>query len=199
MDINVFLFNGFETLDAFGPVEVFGKVEGIRLRFFSFGGGEVVSAQGVTVATEASSEVEPDGVLLVPGGMATRRLVDNPEFLAELLRLVELSGLCLSVCTGSALLARSGTLDGHRATSNKRAWAWATAQSARVEWEERARWVVSGKFYTSSGVSAGIDMALGFVADHFGRDVAEQVARQIEYVWNDNPAEDRFCQSNHQS
>ena len=92
-----------------------------------------------------------------------------------------------------ALLAGCGALDGRRATSNKKSFAWVKSVRGAVGWEERARWVADGKFYTSSGVSAGMDMALGFVSDRFGRSRAEGIAEQLEYVWNDDCTRDVFA------
>ena len=63
----------------------------------------------------------------------------------------------MSVCTGSALLARAGVLDGLKATTNKRAFDWVRSQGPRVTWMPRARWVQDGSVFTSSGVSAGMD------------------------------------------
>ena len=73
-----------------------------------------------------------------------------------------------SVCTGAGLLARAGILDGRRATSNKRSLDWVISQGPKVEWVPQARWVEDGKFATSSGVSAGIDMALAIIASICG-------------------------------
>ena len=98
----------------------------------------------------------------------------------------------LSVCTGSALLAKAGILDHKRATSNKRAWQWVTEQSDQVDWIKQARWIVDGKFYTSSGVTAGMDMALGFIADRQGRDSAKEVANYTEYRWQQDSRLDDF-------
>ena len=52
--------------------------------------------------------------------------------------------------------------------------------------------IIDGKYYTSSGVSAGIDMSLGFVCDHFGEEIARKIAKRIEYEWNDKKDNDIF-------
>ena len=62
-----------------------------------------------------------------------------------------------------------------------------------VYWIKKARWVTDGKYYTSSGVSAGMDMALGFVADQFGLDKAKEIAQRIEYIWNSDWDNDIFA------
>ena len=98
-----------------------------------------------------------------------------------------------TVCTGSALLARTGLLDGRPATSNKLAWDWVVQQGPAVRWQRRARWVDDGNVLTSSGVSAGIDMALSLVERLNGRDMAVASARNMEYVWNTDPANDLFA------
>ena len=193
MNIDVLLFRDFETLDAFGPVEVFGGVPEFSVRCVSTDGGMVVRAQGVRVWTEALEEGPEAEVLLVPGGMGTRRLAGDAAYLAGLKAAALRSAYVLTVCTGSALLAATGLLDGLRATSNKRAFDWAVSVNPRVRWVSRARWVVDGKYYTSSGVSAGMDMALGFLEDRLGRDRAEEAARRIEYVRNADRDEDPFA------
>lgn len=179
--VNILLFPNFGSLDVFGPVEVLGR-SGYALRFCSLTGGEIECAQGAHVATAPLAAIDPADVLLIPGGEGTRRLVSDAEFLQKLQALAEASACCLTVCTGSALLACTGLLDGRRATSNKRAFSWVASLNPRVRWVGAARWVQDGKFYTSSGVSAGTDMALGFVRDQLGAETARTVAKNIEYV-----------------
>lgn len=106
--------------------------------------------------------------------------------------LAEESRFCLSICTGSALLAKCGVLNNIKATSNKKALEWVKQTNENVIWIDKARWVVDGKFYTSSGVSAGMDMALGFVSDQFGKDKAYEISEFIEYIWNEDKSKDTF-------
>ncbi|RUS65444.1 Isonitrile hydratase [Saezia sanguinis] len=193
MHINIFLFNDFETLDAFGPVEVLGRVDSYQLHYCSLPGGLVTSRQQVPVVTVPVSQVDQDGVLLIPGGQGTRPLVSDEQAISALKNLAAKSAYCLSVCTGSALLAKTGLLSGRVATSNKKAWPWVTSVDQAVLWKRQARWCVDGKFYTSSGVSAGMDMTLGFIADQHGMNKANDIAQHIEYVWNANPDNDPFA------
>jgi transcriptional regulator GlxA family with amidase domain len=86
------------------------------------------------------------------------------------------TAIVTSVCTGAALLARAGILDGRRATTNKRAFQWVVEQGPRVEWVREARWVEDGKFVTSSGVSAGINMTLAVIARLLGKETSERAA-----------------------
>ncbi|WP_028982786.1 DJ-1/PfpI family protein [Sporolactobacillus terrae] len=196
MDINLLLFPDFETLDAFGPVEVLGRIPEYALHYCSMDGGPVESRQSGTIITESIENVDKSGILLIPGGQGTRPLVEDELFISRLKRLAEQSSYCLTVCTGSALLAKTTLLDSRKATSNKRAFEWAREVNPNVQWEARARWVSDDKFYTSSGVSAGIDLALGFVADQFGIARAEEIASAVEYIWNSDQHHDPFSNTN---
>ncbi|MDL2248561.1 DJ-1/PfpI family protein [Tyzzerella sp. OttesenSCG-928-J15] len=190
---NILLFDGFETLDAFGPVEIIGRLkEEYKLNYYSRHGGIVTSTQGVAVATQKAEAIEAGGILLVPGGMGTRQLVCDNEFIAMLKILGEESEFVLTVCTGSALLAKTGLLKDVKATSNKRAFGWAASVDEEVNWQAKARWVEDGKYFTSSGISAGMDMALGFVARFHGEDTADKICFEIEYIWNKDKNYDPF-------
>ncbi len=193
MDVNVLLFSDFETLDVFGPVEVLGHRKEYQLRYISVASGVIRSRQGTEILTMPAKEADYSGILLVPGGQGTRSLVNDSEFIDILSQLAFQAEYCLCVCTGSALLAKTGILNGHRATSNKRAFDWVRSVNRSVDWIARARWVVDGKFYTSSGVSAGIDMSLGFIADRFGEEAAVRTADAIEYIWNSDKENDVFA------
>lgn len=194
MKCDVILFDGFETLDAFGPVEIFGRKEALcELGYYSLPGGTITSAQGVSVDTVPLAGIAGQGIVLVPGGIGTRQLVHDQGFIGELHRLATGAEYVLTVCTGAALLAKTGLLDGKNATTNKRAFEWVVSQGESVYWRKKARWAVDGKYYTSSGVSAGMDMALGFIADTLGRSVAVTIARDIEYIWNDAKDDDLFA------
>ncbi len=93
-------------------------------------------------------------------------------------------------------MAKTGLLDFKNATTNKIAFDWVITNGPNVNWIRKARWVVDGKFYTSSGVTAGMDMTLDFLKDLHGVDVARQVAEQIEYEWTEDSKNDSFCKKN---
>jgi Transcriptional regulator containing an amidase domain and an AraC-type DNA-binding HTH domain len=192
--INVILFDNFTTLDALGPAEVLSKLSGLyELHFFSLNGGLVTSSTATQIHTEKLDCLGQTDVLLVPGGWGTRELVNNEVFIEKLKQLASGSDRVLCVCTGSVLLARTGLLNGRNATSNKLSWNWVIAQNENVHWVKKARWVVDGKYYTSSGITAGIDMALGFVSDTVGPDAARKIASALEYSWNGDRDDDPFA------
>ncbi|MEN3262284.1 DJ-1/PfpI family protein [Sodalis endosymbiont of Spalangia cameroni] len=194
MDVAILLFDQYETLDAMGPAEIFGSLPNTAIHCLSLDGGPVQSAQGVVVMTHPVSHwTEPMDIALLPGGQSTLSLQHNPVFLHHLTRLANAAEWMLTVCTGSVLLAQTGLLDGRQATSNKSAWQAVIDSSDKVNWQHKARWCVDGKYYTSSGVSAGMDMSLGFIADRLGRPRAYQLANGMEYRWHEDAADDPFA------
>jgi len=194
INFNVILFDNFEVLDVFGPVEVIGKLpKHYAIKYFSQNGGLVISRQDTRIETLPFSKISHGGVSLIPGGMGTRTLVNDVQFINDIKDIAENSDYVLCVCTGSALLAKTGLLDNRNATTNKMAFNWVKSNGINVKWDKNARWVVDGKYYTSAGVSAGIDMALGYVADVHGLDMAIEIANYIEYDWNRNKKDDKFC------
>ena len=189
------LFQDFETLDVFGPAEILGRLkDNFHVEFYSVSGGIVSNMHNVSVPTKPllSAKAE-DTVLIIPGGIGTRKLVNDFNFLDKIKRLAESSEYILTICTGSALLAKTGLMDGKKATSNKIAFEWVKNQSCSVEWIKKARWEKDGNIYSSSGISAGIDMTLGFVSDYLGYETAKRLSIEIEYNWQENPEIDNFA------
>jgi len=109
------------------------------------------------VATHSYKEAPALDVLLVPGGIGNLLLEQaNDTWVEDFIgwRYPQLDYL-LSVCTGSMSLAKSGVLNGKKATTNKSAWNTVVANGHNVTWMPSARWTQDGKVWTSSGVSAG--------------------------------------------
>ncbi|API86829.1 DJ-1/PfpI family protein [Francisella uliginis] len=194
-NIVIVLFNDFETLDVFGPVEVLGSFkEYFKLEYYSLEGGNITSSQNVSITTKKLDQVNSkDYILFVPGGMGTRKLIYDKELIAELARLATNAKYILTVCTGSSLFSQTNLLDNKKATSNKKALNWTKNIAPGVIWIDKARWVKDGNIYSSSGVSAGIDMSLGFVADLLGYDIAKQKSIEIEYSWQEDATIDEFA------
>src|SRR5215831_18736386 len=192
--LGAILYPDFELLDLYGPLEMFGSLgPELRIATVAEKAGPVASAQGPeTVARFDFATAPPLDLLLLPGGVGTLPQLGNAA-MHEFLRARSRSALVtMSVCSGSAILAKAGLLDGRRATSNKQFFSLATSQSGKVEWIEKARWVEDGNMATSSGVSAGIDMALAIIARLYGQERAEQIAAWTEYEWHQDAAWDPF-------
>jgi transcriptional regulator GlxA family with amidase domain len=197
--VGALLFEGFELLDVFGPLEAWGMLAAAgewKLVTTAATAGPVASAQGPrAVADHSMADCPKLDVILVPGGIGTRREVKNGALLDWLRRRSSEAEVVTSVCTGAALLARAGLLDGRRATTNKAVFGWVAEQGAAVQWVKQARWAEDGPFVTSSGVSAGIDMTLAVIARLAGIGVAEGIAIRMEYDWHRDAAWDPFAKA----
>jgi transcriptional regulator GlxA family with amidase domain len=202
--VAVVLFDGFTVLDVYGPVQAFGatrviKEDGTPHRFFQVftvaeRTGPIKSGEGPSTHADYTFADVPDfDVLVIPGGFGTREAVNDDAFLTKLGAVSRRAPITTTVCTGSALLARTGLMDGRPATSNKISWDWVQKQGPKVLWRRKARWVDDGNLVTSSGVSAGIDMTLALIARLHGRETATAAARNMEYVWHDRADDDPFA------
>ncbi|MEV7937371.1 GlxA family transcriptional regulator [Kitasatospora sp. NPDC088264] len=181
----VVLYEGVQSLDVTGPVEVFagagaaaGQPGAYRVTTASPGGGPVRSHSGLRLLPDTDlSGVGPVHTLLVPGGLGS----DLPDG-ALVARIRELAGRAervVSVCTGAFLLAEAGLLAGRRATTH---WAYCEALARRfpdVEVDPDPIHVRDGNVATSAGVTAGIDLALALVEEDLGRDAALLIARHL--------------------
>jgi transcriptional regulator GlxA family with amidase domain len=193
--LGIVLYPQFELLDVYGPVEMFGNLgPRVKLVMLAQKAGPITSTQGPKVMADYGFEDCPDlDMVLVPGGRGTLNQLGNKKLLEWLRQRAAKAEIVMSVCSGSAILAKAGLLDGHRATSNKQYFSLAKAQGPNVTWVKEARWVDDGDRVTSSGVSAGIDMALHVVARLFGDTIAENLANGTEYQWHRDPNQDPFA------
>jgi transcriptional regulator GlxA family with amidase domain len=207
--IGVFVYEDFEPIDVWGFIEPF-TIARFRGTFYSSpppypfevvlisrDGGNVKSINGPWVACDwdfSRARTEPLDLLMIPGGGGTWPLLDeksNPSDVAALLDWVHAMDakvqIMASVCTGAAVLARAGLLDGLAAATNHASFGWVASQGPKVKWDKVSRWIDAGKYVTSAGVSAGIDMGFYLVSRLCGRPVAESAVLAAEYDWNRNP------------
>lgn len=196
--VSVVLFEGFELLDVFGPVELFRLDPSLfDVELIAPAAGPVRSSQGAeVVATSGYADAATPDIVLVPGGQGTRPLAVDADFLAWLKGWAADARLVTSVCTGSALLAAAGLLDGFRATSNKRAFAWASSKGTSVDWVAQARWVEDGNRWTSSGIAAGMDMTAAIIAAIHGPEVAAKLSDAAELDVHTDASWDPYAAKN---
>jgi len=181
----IVLFDGVQSLDVTGPLEVFAGANARRgprpaygIRTASLGGGPVRTSSGLRLAPDGDlhGTTGPD-VLLVPGGEGARQA--DPGLVAWLRAHGGRARKLVSVCTGAFLLAEAGLLDRRRVTTH---WAYCAALAARfpgVTVDPEPIFVADGNVITSAGVTAGIDLALALVEDDLGRDAALDIARHL--------------------
>ncbi|MFE7273519.1 GlxA family transcriptional regulator [Streptomyces sp. NPDC057623] len=177
------LFEGVQSLDLTGPLEVFTGAEKhrpgtYRIRTASLDGGPVRTSSGLTVVPDAAlADVSDPHTLLVPGGEGTRG--PQPALTDWLREHGPRAERLVSVCTGAILLAAAGLLDGRRATTH---WAYCgklARDHPAVEVDPDPIYVRDGRVATSAGVTSGIDLALALVEEDLGRDVALGIARHL--------------------
>ncbi|WP_291332621.1 DJ-1/PfpI family protein [Desulfovibrio sp.] len=212
--LGVLIFPGFEMLDAYGPMEMWGSLKhapdrfwgeasdrvGIRLVTVAASKGAVPSNQGPkTVADFDYTNAPALDYLLVPGGIGAIPLVNDQATLSWLRAQAKNASLVMSVCNGASLLAAAGRRGGggapphHPATTNKMAFKASTAPGPKVRWVASARWVDNGNIVTSSGVSAGMDMTVAVIARLYGQPLSNWVAQVTEYEPHSDPAWDPFA------
>lgn len=220
--IGILVFDNFEPLDVWGFVEAFAIARFIGTSYggpppYPF---EIMlisnecrtttsGAQPAPVKSYNGPRVAPDlfrdealdqplDLLMIPGGQGVGELLLPPdagavESLLDWIRAMDQRvALMTSVCTGAAILARSGVLDGRPAATNHQAFAWVSGFGPLVLWDNVGRWVDAGRYVTSAGVSAGTDMAWHLVERMAGRAVAEAAAIAAEYDWHRDPGQPIF-------
>jgi putative intracellular protease/amidase len=197
------LYPGFAPLDVFGPIQALTSLSyaysDLNLTIIAetldpvYPGPPAVGVKTVwpvviysTVSegilpTHTFETAPPIDVLMIPrgfGGWAPAPILDSTyAFIEE--RYPTLQYL-FTVCTGSALVARTGVLDGKHATTNKNAWDIVTPWGPKVKWVAQARWVTDGNVWTTSGVAAGIDGFLAWIEAVYSPEAATNVANGME-------------------
>jgi transcriptional regulator GlxA family with amidase domain len=180
------IFDGAEELDFAGPWEVFTvsamlRDQGDQAVLIAEQPGPVRCSKGMRVLADHSLRDHPPlDVLLVPGGMGTRREVSNRAVIDWIAKTSAAVAWTTSVCTGALLLHEAGPARGRRVATH---YGFEDALEARgdITVVRDARYVVDGSLVTSQGVSAGIDMALWLVGRIHGREHARAVRRYIQY------------------
>ena len=181
MQLAIGLYPELTALDFVGPYQVFSAVPGIDVVLVGAERGTLADDNGllrIEIEHTFADVPRPD-VLLVPGGLVTRRIIRDGHPIVDWVRDAHPhTTWTTSVCTGALILGAAGVLDGLRATTHWQAYEALRGYGAEPT-EQRV--VIEGKVATAAGVSAGIDLALTLVGVWHGPDVAEAVQLGIEY------------------
>lgn len=179
------IFEDFQILDAAGPIGAFEMpARGItpapyRIEVIAMHAGAVRSSSGVSMMAEPPGDPSRIDTLVVVGGEGTRGPATSPETLAFVRKTADTARRVCSVCSGAYVLAAAGLLDGRRATTH---WGRSRDFPKRfpdVTLEPDRIYVRDGKFWTSAGITAGIDLALALIADDLGEPVSRRVAQEL--------------------
>ena len=181
--IGVLIFPEFQLLDAAGPITVF-EVAGrlsrapYRIRVVAGEAGAVTSSSGVRMIAEAFPR-GPLDTLLIAGGWGTREASTCAETLAFVRDAAKRAPRVASVCSGAFILAAAGLLDGRRATTHWSRAAELARAYPQIDVEPDRIFIRDGAFWTSAGITAGIDLALALAAEDHGEAIAKRAAQHL--------------------
>jgi len=195
INVAILIFNEVEVLDFSGPYEVFSRTRTIKgsdsrkntdsapFNPFTIAMDKnlIVATGGLKVIPNYSLDNSPKiDILVIPGGYGTRPLLNNENLLNWIIKISKEVNIVSSICTGALLLAKSGLLDGKRATTHWGAIEALKSISNSINVITNRR-IVDDGIITSAGVSSGIDMSFEIVSKLFGEEVASDTAKYIEF------------------
>ena len=179
LQIGMLLFPQLTQLDLTGPHEVLARIPGAQVHLVAKARTPVVSESTLAIVPTATfADLPSPDLLFVPGGFGQIAATDDPETLAWVAAAGNHARWVTSACTGALLLGAAGLLRGYRATTH---WAYVDLLPLVGAIPTEGRVVIDGNRITGGGVTAGIDAALTIVIELAGREVAEQIALQLEY------------------
>jgi transcriptional regulator GlxA family with amidase domain len=182
--IGFLLFPDFQLLDAAGPISAFEIAAryapgSYRLRVIARQPGAVASTSGTSMNALALPRAATLDTLVIAGGEGSRAAARDEKLVGYVRRCGEQARRIASVCSGAYVLAATGLLDGRPATTHWSRSADFARRFPRVRVDADRIFVKSGKYWSSAGITAGIDLALAMIAEDVGESVARQVAQQL--------------------
>lgn len=179
--VGILLYNGYTTLDAMGPYQVLSEMMGVKVFFVGRTKGIITNMSGAKVYCDTSiAEVKKLDILVIPGGLKeTYNATKDIELLHWIKSIDSTSTYTTSVCTGAWILGATGLLKDKEATTHWYGKKILAAQfGAKIK---NSRYVVSGKYWTSAGVTAGMDMSLALVNEIMGEKYTKTAMLDLEY------------------
>lgn len=179
--IGVYVYDGYNTLDAIGPYQVLSELMSVNIFFVAKNKGFVKNQRGLEVKVDKSiAEVEQLDILIIPGGAKeTFFQTQDQEVLDWIRKIDQKSVYTASVCTGAWILGATGLLEGKNVSAN-----WYRADEIMKMYGATyrpERYVRDGKYWTSAGVTAGMDMALGMINELMGDKYTKAALLDLEY------------------
>jgi len=179
--VGVLLYDGFANLDAVGPYAVFTSLMGTEVFFVGLHDGLVEDARGMKVQVDTTiTDVKQLDVLLIPGGFKETYQLTKDDTLLNWIRDIDNnSKYTASVCTGAWILGATGLLEEKEATTH-----WYGKKILEENYGAKiknTRYANSGKYWTSAGVTAGMDMSLAMLREIAGDNYTKMVMLDLEY------------------
>ena len=179
--ICILVYDGYNTLDAMGPYHTLAEIMGTKTFFIAKQKGMIKNQRGLQMKVDTSfAEVKNLDILVIPGGaVETFMQTQDTATLNWIRQIDKTTTYTTSVCTGAWILGATGLLQGKSATTNwYRAEEMLNSYGAKFKQE---RWIKDGKYWTSAGVTAGIDMSLAIIDELMGKKYTEGVMLDLEY------------------
>jgi putative intracellular protease/amidase len=182
VNVGILVFEGVQIIDYTGPYETFGHA-GYNTFTVAAGRGPLTTAMGLKIIpTYTLAEAPPLDVLVVPGG-GVDSAINDPAVLAWIRERTPAAKHVLSVCNGAFILAKTGLLDGHGATTFFSLIPDLREAAPKTKVVSDQRYVDNGKIITTAGLSSGIDGALHVIEVMEGKGLAQRIALVMEYHW----------------
>jgi putative intracellular protease/amidase/YHS domain-containing protein len=179
--IGILLYDGYTTLDAMGPYQVLSEMMGVKVFFVGRYKGAISNTRGLKVQVDTSiNEVKHLDILVIPGGLKETYLAAKDKDLLNWIKAIDSNTeYTASVCTGAWILGATGVLKNREATTH-----WYGKKILNKEFGANikdSRYVVSGKYWTSAGVTAGMDMCLALMNEIMGEKYTKTAMLDLEY------------------
>jgi putative intracellular protease/amidase/YHS domain-containing protein len=179
--VGILLYDGYTTLDAMGPYQVLSEMMGVKVFFVGRTKGLIANMSGMKVQCDTSiAEVKKLDILVIPGGLKeTYNATKDMELLSWIKSIDSTTKYTTTVCTGAWILGATGLLKDKEATTH-----WygkkilAEQFGAKIK---NSRYVVSGKYWTSAGVTAGMDMSFALLNEIMGEKYTKTAMLDLEY------------------
>jgi transcriptional regulator GlxA family with amidase domain len=178
------IFEDFQLLDIAGPISAFEIAERYApgsyvTRVIAPRAGAVCSSSGASLHAQPFGRAAGIDTLVIAGGYGTRTAAVDAAVVRFVAKCGATARRVASVCSGAYVLAATGLLDGRVATTHWTRSADFARKFPRVKVDADRIFVKAGKFWTSAGITAGIDLSLALIAEDVGESVARKVAQQL--------------------
>lgn len=184
----ILIFDDAEVLDFAGPFEVFSVASNLHndqlFNVFTIAPQKqpIAAVNGLSINPDyAISEHPKIDILIISGGVGTRKLLDDRELLDWVAAVHEQTQITVSICSGSRILGQLGLLNRKRYCTHHEVYGNMDLIAPEAIPMKHKRFAKAGKIYTSGGISAGIDLSFHLVETLVGKDAAVATAAYMEY------------------
>lgn len=179
--IGILVYDGVNDLDLMGPRYVLGQAMGVKTKLISIRSGNIKTVMGVEIVPNTVIDsVSQLDILIIPGGFTGTIEAAYNQSLHDWIRKIDKTTIYTgAVCTGVWVLGATGLLEDKKASTN-----WYREEEFLKKYKAipaNQRYTKDGKYWTSAGVTAGMDMSLAIMKDIYGDKYAQAIMLDMEY------------------